>query len=391
MTDSPQAPEPTPPATPLTASAADPRAAEPRAPAPSGEPVSAKAVPASTLKGSRRNLLVLAGLVVAFTAALWWINFERTGMLEREFARRIQDGDAIVKESRVLSRQALDQVMAMQTRIGVLESKLNESQSQQFALEQLYQELSRSRDDWALAEIEQILAVASQQLQLAGNVQGAIIALQHADHRLARSDKPQFINLRRVLARDIERLKALPSVDLAGNALRLDSLVGMVDKLPLLSAEKPAPQPRLDAGTVERSGTAAPKSARGALEWLEDTLRYGVAQTWETFQQLVRVREVDHPEALLLAPDQAFFVRENLKLRLLNARLALLARQESTYRADLLSAEEALQRYFDTRARSTLAALALLGQIQSSNTVVELPTLSESLNAVRNFKAPRER
>lgn len=375
-------------AAPAGTSSVEPRAAETPAP---DSPTRAATILEGTLKRTRRTLLVLTAVVAAATCVLWWINFERTGMLEREFARRIQDGDVIVKESRVLSRQALDQVTSLQTRLGVLEAKLSESQSQQFALEQLYQELSRSGDDWALAEIEQILAVAAQQLQLAGNVQGAIIALQHTDHRLARSDKPQFISLRRVLARDIERLKALPSVDLAGNALRLDSLVGMVDKLPLLSAEKPAPRPRLDARPVERSASTQPTSARGVLEWLEDTLRYGVAQTWETFQQLVRVREVDHPEALLLAPDQAFFVRENLKLRLLNARLALLARQESTYRADLLSAEEALQRYFDVRARPTVVALALLGQIQSSNTVVELPTLSESLNAVRNFKAPRER
>ena len=196
-----------------------------------------------------------------------------------------------------------------------------------------------------------------------------------------------------MLARDADRLKALPAVDVAGSALRLDSLVAMVDGLPMLIDEKPAPRPRLDARPVDRSvhKGATSSAVSGSIEWLQDTFRYGMAQAWDSFQQLVRVREVDTPAALLLAPDQAFFVRENLKLRLLNARLALLARQEATYRADLLSAQDALQRYFDTRSRQTVAALALLKQVQAGNTVVELPTLAESMNAVRNFKAPRER
>ena len=341
----------------------------------------------------RRFGAVVLVLLLLFVVALWWVNHDRIGVLEREFARRIQDGDTATKESRVLSRQALDQVTALQTRIGVLESKLSESQSQQLALEQLYQELSRSRDEWALAEIEQTLAVAAQQLQLAGNVQGALIALQNADNRLARNDKPQFINLRRVLARDIERLKALPAVDVAGSALRLDSLVGMVDTLPMLVDEKPAPRPRLDARPVVRDAKkdGAVGAVSSTFDWLHDTVRYGIAQAWDAFTQLVRVREVDTPDALLVTPDQAFFVRENLKLRLLNARLALLARQEATYRADLVTAQETLQRYFDARSRQTAAAVALLKQVQASNTVIELPTLAESLNAVRNFKAPRER
>ncbi len=375
MTDIPQAPVP-PPAAASSASVDQHASSVPRA-------------------GWRRRYpaLLVAVLLAVLTVGLWWLNHSRISLLEREFARRIQDGDVVVKESRVLARQALDQVTALQTRLGVLESRLAESQSQQLALEQLYQELSRSRDDWALAEIEQILAVAAQQLQLAGNVQGALIALQNVDNRLARTDKPQFIALRRVLARDIERLKALPAVDVAGSALRLDRLVGMVDTLPMLADAKPAHRPRLDAQPVERGAHRAGVSgaASSSVEWLQDKLRYGLAQLWETFEELVRVREIDTPEAMLLAPDQTFFVRENLKLRLLNARLALLARQEATYRADLLNAQETLQRYFDTRARQTVAALAVLKQVQASNTVVDLPTLAESMNAVRNFKAPRER
>ena len=326
------------------------------------------------------------GLVLVVAIALWFLAANRLDRSEREFARRIQDDGIASRAAQTVARQAQDQAVANATKLGAVEARVADSQSQQASLEQLYADLARTRDDWALAEVEQILAVASQQLQLAGNVQGAIIALQNADQRVARTERPQFIVLRRAIAHDLDRLKALPSVDLAGNALRIDSIVGMVDSLPLLSDEKPAPRPRLDAEPRDRSDHPA---GGGWWDRLQDQLRDVGAETWQKFGQLVRVRDVTQPDALLLAPTQAYFVRENLKLRLLNARLALLARQESTYRADLLHAQEALQKYFDLRSRQTVAALAMLKQVQNANTVVEMPTLSESLAAARNVKGQR--
>lgn len=327
--------------------------------------------------------------VLAIAIGLWFLAANRLDRSEREFARRIQDDGIASRSAQTLARQAQDQALATTAKLGAVEARVADSQSQQASLEQLYADLARTRDDWALAEVEQILAVASQQLQLAGNVQGAIIALQNADERVARTERPQFIGLRRAIAKDLERLKALPSVDIAGNALRIDSIVGMVDSLPLLSDERPAPRPRLDAEPVDRSTQPGEPAGIGWIERLQDQLRYIGAEAWQKFGQLVRVREVVEPDALLLAPTQAYFVRENLKLRLLNARLALLARQESTYRADLLHAQEALQKYFDLRSRQTLAALALLRQVQSANTVVEIPTLAESMAAARNVKGQR--
>ena len=348
---------------------------------------------AEELRRLRRSVVVWMllgfGLVLVIGVGLWFLAANRLDRSEREFARRIQDDGIASRAAQTVAQQAQDQALANATKLGAVEARVADSQSQQASLEQLYADLARTRDDWALAEVEQILAVASQQLQLAGNVQGAIIALQNADQRVARTERPQFIVLRRAIAKDLERLKALPSVDIAGNALRIDSIVGMVDSLPLLADERPAPRPRLDAQTVDRSGAGGDAASGTWSERLQDQLRYLGAEAWARFGQLVRVREVTEPDALLLAPSQTYFVRENLKLRLLNARLALLARQESTYRADLLHAQEALQKYFDLRSRQTVAALALLKQVQSANTVVEVPTLAESLAAARNVKGQR--
>jgi uroporphyrin-3 C-methyltransferase/uroporphyrinogen III methyltransferase/synthase len=291
-------------------------------------------------------------------------------------------------------KSVLDGTKELQAKVNVLENKQVEAQSQQLALEQLYQELSRNRDDWALAEIEQVLSTASQQLQLAGNVQGALIALQNADNRLSRSDKPQFITIRRAIAKDMEKLRALPTVDLTGIALRLDSIIGQVDGMPLLSDEKPVvpvSQPktsrRAPKDVAAKAGKGQPGIAADWLAGLEEKWNSWANEMWTEISQLIRVRNVETPDALLLSPTQAYYARENLKLRLLNARLALLARNEAAFRSDLIAAQDAIAKYFDTRAKQTQTAQALLRQVQASNLSIEMPILSESLNAVRNYKA----
>lgn len=330
-------------------------------------------------------LIVLALLLGAQT----WSTHNRIQGLRQELARSLQKGEATANETSALARAVQEQTRELQAKVNVLENRQTEAQSQQLALEQLYQDLSKNRDEWALAEIEQVLSTASQQLQLAGNVQGALIALQNADRSLSRSDKPQFITIRRAIAKDTEKLKALPGLDLAGVAVRLDNVIAQIDTLPMLSDEKPVapakppahPKPPAKPGAAP----AAPPLAVGAR--LQDLWQSWSNEMWTDVRQLIRVRSVDTPEALMLSPGQSYFLRENLKLRLLNARLALLSRNEAAFRTDLISAQEALVKYFDTRARTTQSAQALLRQVQANNLAIEMPTLADSLNAVRNYKA----
>lgn len=336
--------------------------------------------------------LPLAVIVLAvLLAAQTWSSHSRINTLRKEMAISLQKGNQINAETAALARDVADQSKALQVKVGVLESRQLESQSQQLALEQLYQDLSKSRDEWALSEVEQVLSTASQQLQLAGNVQGALIALQNADRSLSRSDKPQFITVRRAIASDMEKLKALPAVDLAGVAVRLDSVIGQVDTLPLLSDEKPLlpAAPARDARTPGAQGAdkgTAPAAPLSVGERMLQTWRNWTEEMWDDVRQLIRVRSVNTPDALMLSPEQRYFVRESLKLRLLNARMALLSRNESTFADDLIAAQDTLVRYFDTRARTTQQAQAVLRQVQANNLSIEMPTLADSLNAVRNYK-----
>lgn len=336
--------------------------------------------------------LPLAVIALAVLLALQtYSSHNRINSLRQDMARSLQKGNAVNAETAALARDVADQSKELQIKVGVLESRQSEAQSQQVALEQLYKDLSQNRDEWALTEIEQVLSTASQQLQLAGNVQGALIALQNADRAVSRSDTPQFLTIRRAIAGDIEKLKGLPAVDLAGVAVRLDHVIGQVDTLPLLSDEKPLlPMAPVRAARKAQAGAAAPAAPAqplGVGQRMLDTWQLWSQEMWDDVRQLIRVRSVEEPEALMLSPSESFFVRENLKLRLLNARLALLSRNEATFRDDLATAQAMLLKYFDTRARVTQSAQAALRQVQANNLTIEMPTLADSLNAVRNYKA----
>ncbi|MES2898733.1 MAG: uroporphyrinogen-III C-methyltransferase [Pseudomonadota bacterium] len=336
-------------------------------------------------------VLVLA-VLLAMHAIYTRNNIQR---LRVEMAKSLQKGEMINTETSNMARSLQDIARDLQAKVTLLENRQIETQGQQLALEQLYQDLSKNRDEWALAEIEQVLSTASQQLQLAGNVQGALIALQNADRSLSRSDKPQFITIRRAIAKDIDRLKALPGLDLAGVAVRIDNVIAQVDTLPMLSDETPARA--APPARVTRAAKAKAKAGSAAVAetaplddslWTraQDTWRAWSNEMWTDVRELIRVRRVDEPAALMLAPNQAYFLRENLKLRLLNARLALMSRNETAFRGDLVAAQEALVKYFDTRAAATQSAQAQLRQAQANNLAIEMPSLSDSLNAVRNYK-----
>ncbi len=386
----PSSPAPTVSQTPVPTSvpAPGPAAASPGpAPAPAAPTMTAGAGP------GRSGWLLWAALILALVVvAGLQIRNER---LAREVRQRAQQNETLAQEMRVLSRNNQDAFAQLQQKFGALDARTTETRDRQGALEQASQDLLRNRDDWQRAEIERSLEVASEQLQLTGNVSGALATLQTIDARLATVDKPQFRAMRRAVARDIAKLKAMPAVDLSGAAIRLDDAINGIDALPLVSSAAPlesgqaAPASR---GRPARPGKGAvPASASAASPAAESGWSAGVRAWWSRLWhdvrselgQIVQVRRVDQTDALLLSSDQAWFLRENLKLWLMNARLALLSRNEAVFRADLGRADTLLARYFDTQSPRVVAEQTLLQQARASVGALEVPTLADSLAAAR--------
>ena len=322
------------------------------------------------------TLRVLAVAVVVVLAQ--WVDTRmQVSSLQQELARRLADGDSMAKEGRTLARQSQESLAALQAKVGVLEAKLAETQSQAVALEAMYQELSSTRDERVLAEVEQAVVIAMQQLQFAGNVEAALFALQGADARLARSAQPQFLPVRRLIARDVERLKAIPGANITGLSLKIESVVAVVDSLALAYEQRPK------ADSIRPAANAKPASV--------DYWRALGADLWCELRQLVRIERIDQGDPALLSPNQSFFLRENLKLRLLNARLALLQRDGKVFREEIRQSREQLDRYFDARSKPVQAAQSTLTALATTDVSFDLPGLAETLTALRNLKFARER
>jgi uroporphyrin-III C-methyltransferase len=317
--------------------------------------------------------LALAMLALATTAWQWLDQRHKANKLEQTLTTRLSAFDERNRESQLLAKRADESVMQASSRIALLDQKLEESRNQQESLQTLYLELANNRDEWAIAEVEQLLIIASQQLQLAGNVKSALLALQTADNRLQQIDKPQVIQLRKVIGNDIQRLQALPGVDIVGMSLKLDALADAADKLPLI-------------------GERHPRQDRPAMpDWNTSPWHRLTQEIWQDIKRLVRIERIDHPEVPLLGPEQSYFLRENLKLRLLAARIALLQHDESTYRTDLHTAEGWIKQHFAVQEISTQNALTILQQLSSSDISIQIPDIGASLNAISNYKLALQR
>jgi uroporphyrin-3 C-methyltransferase len=277
------------------------------------------------------------------------------------------------------------------------------------------------------------------------------VALQQAQDRLQRQDSPALESVRRVVQRDLEQAKARTTVDTATWLTRIDELVIRIDDLPLVaerpdaealaraaaattlppapqasSAQAPAPRGGLSPATPGAAASApALSSSAPASSPLDPAVRpadalpaasaasvaeqlptaegwwwslrvqlerwggHWTERVWNELRGLVRVTRIDHPEAVLISPEQAYFLRENLKLRLLNARLALLSRQFETTRADLRMAHSTLTKYFDPRSPRNQEALTLLSALSEQVGLMDLPRVDDTLAALVAQQAVR--
>ncbi|MDP2880454.1 MAG: uroporphyrinogen-III C-methyltransferase [Azonexus sp.] len=318
--------------------------------------------------------LFVAIAALALAAWQWFETRQKLLDVQQQVSQKLAEFDTGHKEDRGAQKQSREQVEALQARLGAVDGKIAEFQSQSTTLQALYQDIARSREEITLLEVEQAIILAGQQLQLAGNLPVAVLALQTADAQLARLDRPAHLTLRKALAKDLARLNALPFVDMPGISLRLEQVLVGVDKLPLVSYGRPEKK-------AENEKPAAAQS------WWQRT---GGA-IWQEMKGLIRIQRFDREDAALLAPGQGYLLRENLKLRLLNARLALFARDQWTYRNELKVAQDMLTRHFEANDKAVQTAQTTLRQMTASEINVELPTLNETQAALRNLRPGKEK
>ncbi|CAN1538754.1 HemX Uncharacterized enzyme of heme biosynthesis [Burkholderiaceae bacterium] len=365
---------------------------------------------AALLKGKKRTsgpswpiLLAIIFLLVALVAAggAWFLQkrFEQTG---REIAKQVQGLTSQLNEARQDSTQALGLAQSQARRIAQLEQEQLEAKSQFVALEQLWAGANKGMEDVMLAnDVDRLLTTAHQQLRLAGNVNNAIVTLEAAQSLLVRADRARFAGVQRAITLDLERLRAVPLIDMTQLSSRLETLSALVARAPLLLPDAAAPVIASVAPSVQRvptpSGTAqAPSPALTSAQqpwWqrgLDQSLLWSksaAAMVAREFVGVVSIQRVSDANALMMSPEQGALLRANLRTRVLTAQMALLMNQAPVWRAELTQVQQSLVSRFDPKATDTIAALRLVQELAAIQIAVSLPSIKDSLSALESVRS----
>jgi uroporphyrin-III C-methyltransferase len=316
----------------------------------------------------RRNGLVASvalALIALVTSILLW---QKLANIQEQLARQSAESGVQAIEARAIAKEAVELARETAARLALAQAKFSESELQRSQLEELMQSLSRSRDENLVVDIESAVRLAQQQAQLTGSVEPLLSALKTAEQRILRSAQPRLNPLLRAIGRDVGRINATALTDTPALLAKMDELVRLADDLPLANA----------VATVTAMGSLRRQEAESLPTWWQRAVQVMLTEA----RSLLRVSQIEQADAALLSPEQSFFMRENFKLKLLNARLGLVARQLESSRADLRSASMSLNKYFDATSRKTQNVATLLQQVQGQMRSLELPRVDETLAAL---------
>ena len=232
------------------------------------------------------------------------------------------------------------------------------------------------RNDWKLAEAEYLMRLANQRLLTMHDIKSANTLLAQADELLVAVDEYGLFNVRAALAEDIAALKATPAVDIDKAWLQLNAISGRIDKLPVLAYQ----------GSEEPSVQEEPAAvSEQPLSWQDKALN-AAKQIWQTFAGQFRIRETGQkavPE--LLAPEQEVFLRQNLRLMMEQAQVALLQGRTDVYRASLTNAHNWLDTWFLNEGQEIHSMKATLAALADISVEQHIPDISRSLTALKGY------
>ena len=372
---------------------------------PSGASTATNQSASAAVRGHRQStglslastLAIIFLLLAVVAAAGAWFAQRRFEMATKQIGAQVLALKNQADDARRDVKQALVLLDAQQLRIQQAEAALRDAQSQFAALEQLWQNFNRGMEDSMLAnDVDRLLTVAGQQLRVSGNVNNAILALEHGLSMLVRADRPRFASLQRAISADLDRLRGVTTVDIPGVSAKLEQLTNLLGRAPLLvpDATVPGLMSARDRNGVSQSAVASAKpspadSTHAGQVWWESAWRQIQVSLKHTAIVLVRelsdvisVQRVTDKDALLMSPEQGTLLRANLRARILTAQMALLMHQSTIWRLELSSIESAVASRYDAKSPETLNALRLLRELAATNVAISMPDITESFSAL---------
>ncbi|MBL79905.1 MAG: hypothetical protein CMH70_07755 [Nitrosomonadaceae bacterium] len=316
------------------------------------------------------------------------------------------------EELQNISNKIESNIVQTNSRFKLLETELTESIDKQKILEDLYRDLTPNHNETTIEDVEQLLLIANYQLRLANNIESAIVAMQEANVRLRRINHPKISYLQEILVQDIDLLKSVPKIDIIGIGLSLDNLIATIDQLPLEIERVLLPENNGTLTIPDSSSTLdkpmIPEVSQPWDRFLEtlqgffnDTPLAGgifeefMREIWSdikkfvNFKELIRIEHVGKQD--IPPPSHSYFLRENLKLHLLAAHNALLARNAEDFKSYIKKSIEWINKHFNNQSELGMSMLETLQQLHNHKIAITAPDISASYDAVRQYRISTKR
>jgi uroporphyrin-III C-methyltransferase len=371
------------------------------------------------------TVLILVVILAAAGSALWWQQ-QRIDKTSRIVATRMQQLETQSIQADQRAREAMALAQSQTEKLNQIDAQVKVARSDFATIEQSWRAFNHGVDDTLRAnEVERLVLLANQQLSLTGQVAGSIAALEAAQQAIVRFDSPRFAEVGRAIQSDLSRLRATPDVDITALFNKLDRLAELLSQAPLLAPtshgfSQGKSQPTKSAESEgSPSAPSAPASAAQSVEpneapakattiapnvsfWSLETLNHWWQQAGDQAQQMadqassvvskefgdiVRIRRAVDAQSLLMSEEQSIALRSHLRGLVLSAKLAMMMRQTSLWQTEMAQISSLVNSRFDLVAPQTKKVLELVAQLKVAPIVVQLPSLSDSLNAVASLRA----
>lgn len=335
-------------------------------PPPSTAPSKPKAPPVIWPLWLLLTLLLAAGSVAA---VYFWLSLDKQSS-RIDHAQTIESNidQRVSQLERVITRRIRSLEDAANTQSTLLTTLDKQALFNTKLLNQLH---GSNRADWLLAETEYLLRLANQRLSIESDVRGAEVILVSADKVLAETDDPGLLPVRKKLAEEILNLQAIPTIDIDGLYVKLEALISSLDQL--------NERHFFD----EQSSSASSSEAKLQSSDPDDRLSVLWREIWSDLKRAVVVRRLDQPIEPLLTPEQSYYLKQNLRLMLEQASVALLDQKQDAFRHSLEKASQWIDQYFTDSEVHNQMLLQTIQQLSQTNITHTLPDISGSLQLLK--------
>lgn len=274
-----------------------------------------------------------------------------------------QDGVVTVDQLDNRLTQINTQVSASLDSIGARQQELRNS------IDKINTDLQAGVGAYLFEEVSQLLKLANHNAVFANDKSMAITALQLADGQLKQLSDPRYAAVRRKINEELMELENAQQADITALSATLNGIARAVPELPLFN-EPPAQE-------IQQQ-QAEPAT--------ESNWRTALGEVWRDISGLIKIQRVEQVPVPLLAPEQRYFLNQNLQLYLNKSELALLQRNNAVYQQSLESAVGWIEQYFDLDDSQVQGVLTQLQELREQQPGGSLPDITGSYDLLQRVQ-----